>query len=327
MVEPLSWLVEEGIGETRAILLDGGEIRAACVEWPGKLAAGLIDEATLISRIAGTPRGTARFANGQTALVDRLPREASEGGAVRLEVTRAALSEARRSKLAQARPTDATPRRAPTLAERLPDARTVHHFPDCDWDELVSEALSGEFAFTGGTLHFAPTPAMLLIDIDGTGSPRDLALAAVPALAASLRRFDCSGSIGVDFPTLPAKADRRAVDDALTLALAHPQADWPHERTAMNGFGFVQLVARMQRPSLLDLAQHHRPAMAARLLLRRAEHLAGAGRIQLTAHPAVLAYITESWQAELRRRTGRQLTITADPNLALEAPQAQIVPL
>ena len=46
----------------------------------------------------------------------------------------------------------------------------------------------------------------------------------------------------------------------------------------MNGFGFVQLVARLERPSLLHRAAFQRAGLAARALLRRAEQLAGRRR-------------------------------------------------
>ena len=73
------WLVEEGIGEDRAIRLEGDRIAAARVEWPGELAVGQVEDAVLISRAAGSRRGTARFASGEEALVDRLPPTAREG--------------------------------------------------------------------------------------------------------------------------------------------------------------------------------------------------------------------------------------------------------
>ena len=58
------WLVEQGIGEHRAILLDEGATRFARVDWPGTLAPGDIADAVLVARAAGSPRGTLRFASG-----------------------------------------------------------------------------------------------------------------------------------------------------------------------------------------------------------------------------------------------------------------------
>ena len=311
------WLTERGIGEDRSILLDGDRIVAARIDLPECLNAGRIEDAVLISRTAGSKRGTARFANGEDALVDRLPADASEGAALRLEVTRAAMPEVGRHKLAQARPTA-----APAGQAAAPVGRVVHAFPACDWDELWDEAAQGTVAFAGGSLHFALTPAMTVIDVDGELRGRELALAAISPLADALRRFDLAGNIGIDFPTLEAKADRRAVDEALAAALA----DWPHERTAMNGFGFVQLVARLTGPSLLHRVQLSRRQASARRLLRCAEAVNEPGALLLTCHPAVQVKLREDWIAELARRTGREVRLASDPKLALSAAFAQAVP-
>ena len=317
----MTWLIEQGIGEQRAILLDGDQIVAARTFWPGELAAGLIDDATLISRAAGSKRGTARFASGEQALVDRLPADAREGASIRLEVTRHAMGDGLRRKLARSRPTDSAPRPAPDLADQL-GGTVVHAFPGNEWDDLVAEALSGEVAFAGGSLLFSPTPAMLLVDVDGTLDPRALALAAAAPLAQALRRFDAGGNIGIDFPTLQTKEDRRAVDESLAAALH----GWPHERTAMNGFGFVQIVARLERPSLLHRATYQRTALAVRALLRRAERLQGAGAVELALHPALERDLSADFVAELARRTGREVRLRIDAGLAPEAPHAQLVP-
>ncbi|MBV1918111.1 MAG: ribonuclease, partial [Sphingomonadaceae bacterium] len=201
------------------------------------------------------------------------------------------------------------------------EATVVRNFPDNHWEEIWAEAWPGLVDFAGGSLHFSTTPAMSLIDIDGSMPARDLALAAVEPLAQAIRRFDLGGSIGIDFPTLQTKADRRAVDQALDIALA----EWPHERTAMNGFGFVQLVARLERPSLLHRIAQNRVGAAARLLLRRAEALSDPGKVLLTCHPGVKARLTPEWLEELARRTGREITCQSDPALALDAGFAQAI--
>ena len=318
------WLVEEGIGEHRAIRLENGFVSAARMDWPGTLTAGQVEEAKLIAKISGSTRGAVRFASGEEALADHLPRDANEGAMLRMIVTRAGIAETGRLKRAQSRPTDKPVREAPTLAERLRDeghrVKTVRSFAETgDWDEVFAEAWDGEIAFAGGLLTISPTPAMTLVDIDGVLPPPTLALAAIPAIASAIRRFDLGGSIGIDFPTLSDKADRRKVDSALADALS----GWPHERTAMNGFGFVQLAARLERPSLLHRIVSNRPAAAARLLLRRGEHVEAPGTLLLTAHPAVRAAIRPEWETELARRTGRCLEWREDPALALESGFAQ----
>lgn len=313
------WLVEEGIAEHRAMRLEGEDIVVARVEWPGQLAAGWIVDARLISRAVGSARGTALAENGEEVLVDRLPKETSEGARLRLVITRAALHGPGRFKRAQARPSEAAPSQ-PSLAERL-GARIVRRFPVEGWDALIDEALAGEIAFAGGALLFAPTPAITTVDVDGRMPPRGLALAAIPELSRALRRFDLGGSVAVDFPTPEAKADRRAIDDALAAALA----TWPHERTAINGFGLVQIVSRLERASLIHLAGWQRAGLVWRRLLRRAEVLEGAGPIELSLHPSLERAIGADHLAELERRTGASVRVRKVATLAPDAPHAQRV--
>jgi hypothetical protein len=124
-------------------------------------------------------------------------------------------------------------------------------------------------------------------------------------------RFGITGSIGIDLPTLP--RDQRqpaaaAVDDIL------PQ---PFERTAVNGFGLLQIVRRRERPSLPELLRADPAGAAARFLLRRAER--HSGPVTLHAAPVVIACIGEAWLAALERRVGGAVALRAEPGLAISA--------
>ena len=322
----MEWLVERGIGEDRALLLDHDRAIAARLAWPRMLSAGTIAEGVLASRRTGASRGTMRFADGSEALIDQLPQNAREGAPMIVEILREAIAEQGRFKLARCRASAAPPRPAPTLAERLSasgiEVATTRRFPAGLWEEVLDEAWDGAVAFAGGALVIAVTPAMVVIDIDGTLPPRELALAAVPAIAGAIHRLDLAGAIGIDFPSLAQHADRQAVDTALATALA----GWRHERTAMNGFGFVQLVARLTRPSLPAMLARDRAGAAARRLLRVAEAVEAPGALLLTAHPAVRAAMRREWIEALARRSGRMLRWHEDASLALLAGFAQAVP-
>jgi hypothetical protein len=316
-----AWLIEQGIGETRALLVEGEQVMATKVIWPGEIAAGEKCSGKLTAKLKGTRRGVALLANGTEALVDHLPPAITEGQNLNLIITRAPVAERGRLKRAQARAVEAD---APAPPTAIPQGQVVRRFPAGLWDEVWHAASSGSLDFPGGEVLVSVTPAMTVIDIDGVGAPRAVALAAIPAIARALRWFDLGGNIGIDFPTLADKADRRAVDVALGEALA----DWPHERTAMNGFGFVQLVARLEGPSLLHRFATARLGMAARMALRRAEIAAesGTGRVlELTVHPALKAKLKAAWLEDLARRTGRTVDVKADPGLAIEGAHAQIL--
>lgn len=315
------WLIEQGIGETRALLVEGERVLAAKLIWPGEITAGERVTGKLTAKLKGTRRGVALLANGTEALVDHLPPSITEGQTLDLIITRAPIAERGRLKRAQARVAGGD---APAADAAVLQGQVVRRFPAGLWDEVWHAASSGSLDFPGGEVLVSVTPAMTVIDIDGIGTPREVALAAVPAIARALAWFDLGGNIGIDFPTLADKADRRAVDEALGAALA----DWPHERTAMNGFGFIQLVARLEGPSLLHRFATTRLGMAARMALRRAEIAAESGTrrvLQLTVHPALKAKLKDAWLEELARRTGRTVEITADPGLAIEGAHAQIL--
>jgi ribonuclease G len=301
------WLVERGIGEMRFALVDDGEIIEARVQREGLTPAGTIVEAKLV---AVAPRMMVE-AGGETFLLPRGATGVSEGGQLVVEVVREALGGAEPWKRGLARLADREPAPAPPLAggrEAVIDG----------WNDLVEEARTGIVGFEGGELRIQPTAAMTMIDVDGWLVPAKLAQMAAWAAARAIRRLDIGGSIGVDFPTLRGKADRHEVDNILDSYLPEP-----FEKTAINGFGFVQIVRHRTRASLVELAQD-RAAFEARALLRRAGR-EPPGAKRLVANPAIVTLLTNQpdWIDRLARQLGGTIGLRADPQLPMSGGYAE----
>jgi hypothetical protein len=313
------WLVEDGIGETRAVLIEGGVIVEALIELPETLPVGSVLEGRLTKVLVKGRRGLVVLASGEEAVLEGLPAYLTEGQCVRVEIVRDPIPEQGRPKRALCRYTEEAARSGARLAERLKGAAR-HRPPGSDrfeaagWSELLEGASTGEIAFPGGSLRMSVTPAMTLFDVDGTLPPPALAAAGAEAAGLAIRRFGIGGSIGIDLPTLAGKADRQAAAAALDAAL--PQ---PFERTAVNGFGFLQVVRRRERVSLPELLGSDPAGAAARALLRRAEWSGGVGERILHAAPAVITRIEArpDWTAELARRVGAPIALRAEPGLAI----------
>jgi hypothetical protein len=300
------WLIERGIGETRAVLIENGEIMEARVRREGVTPAGTILDARLV---AVAPRVTVE-AGGEQFLMPHGVSGISEGSRLRIEVVREALGGAESWKRGLARRTDEAPREAPPLAEGTPGRIEA-------WDDLLDEARSGIVPFDGGELRIQPTSAMTMIDVDGWLVPDKLAQMGAWAAAGAIRRLDIGGPTGIDFPTLKGREARHRVDSIFAQYLPSPA-----ERTAMNGFGFVQVVRPRPRASLIDLAAD-RAAFEARALLRRAGSEIGATR--LVAHPAVARVLegNAGWLDQLARQIGGAVTLRSDISLAISGGHAE----
>jgi hypothetical protein len=150
--------------------------------------------------------------------------------------------------------------------------------------------------------------------------PDALALAAADAVARTIRRLGIAGSIGVDFPTVAGKAERIALGDAFDAALPPP-----FERTAVNGFGFMQVVRPRARASLIEQVKGDPAGHAARALLRRALRSKLIGSVTLAAHPAVISVLTArpEWTDTLGRTLGGAVTLRSDPALAMSGGYAE----
>lgn len=296
------WLAEHGIGETRFALVEQGEIVEARVELDAIARAGRVIAARLVT--AAARNAVARDAEGVEYLLPRGAPGAIEGAALNIEITRSAIPGSEPWKRPLAKATDEAVRDAPALPAR---AAGRNELGSAGWDDVIEQARTGVVRFAGGELRIEPMSAMTLIDVDGYLDPQDLAVIGAAEAAKAIRRLDIGGSIGIDLPTAGPKAARQQAADALDAIL--PQ---PFERTAVNGFGFVQIVRPRARASLVELAQD-RPAFEARALLRRAA-LEPPGPKRLVAHPAVVAVLEghADWIEALAREIGGAIGLRAD---------------
>lgn len=355
MSRVLLW--DAGPGEIRTGLIEQGRLTEFRILRPRRdqalLAAGEIHTARVL-RSLGRKRAQVALGGGREALLQ--PAQAlPEGTVLTVEMVRAPIPEPGRWKLPMVRPAPgAVPlgepgwhvsdeprvlflrRLAPTLdAIICPDAQSANQVrvdlgsgspPVCidaeaiaeaDFPGLIEAAVIGEFAIADGALSIERTRAMTVIDIDGSGDPLALNIAGAREIGRLLRRFDIGGPVGIDFVTLADRPARSAVDAALAEACA---ALGPHKRTAMNGFGFAQIVRPRPGPSIPEILCTTTPGRLstesrAVALLREAGRSQGHGPRRLVGPPAVIALVRQ-WPDELgalQSSLGAAIELVADP--------------
>lgn len=333
----MQWLYEEGIGECRAALVAHGRIVEAHVEREGDHAlAGAVLQGRLVKTLIAKKRGIVRLTSGQEVLLEPIPPRLAEGGMVLVEIRREAIGEAgldgeRRDKLALARAASPgeKPHPGPSLLQRiratgLPIIPCPPHEEDAleahGWSELLDNAMRGEVGTEAAALRIFPTPAMVLIDVDGSLPPAQLGPKGAKLAAQAIRAMGLTGSIGIDLPTMNNKEERSLAAAQIDKIL--PQ---PFERTAVNGFGFIQIIRKRERPSLVELLRDGPVRTAAMALLRQAERWegargAGGGPVTMTASPVVADLLRRmpDWMSRLEKRRGGAVSVQADPRLALE---------
>ncbi len=305
------WLIERGIGETRCALIDNGEIVEARIALNDSIPAGTV----MTARLTQAAKPAIATVGGVEYLLPRGAPGVAEGAALTIEITREAIPGSEPWKRPLARVTDAPVSEPPPLEGR---AVTGNALGDAGWDDLIEEARDGIVRFAGGELRIEPTAAMTVIDVDGYLDPGELAVDGAGEAAKAIGRLDIGGSIGIDLPTMRSKAARQAAAAAVDAIL--PQ---PFERTAVNGFGFLQIVRPRLRASLIELAQD-RAAFEARALLRRAA-FEPPGPKHLVAHPAIVAVLEAKpdWLDALARQIGGSVGLRADPALPMSGGYAE----
>ncbi|MCH8683982.1 ribonuclease E/G [Pedomonas mirosovicensis] len=330
---PGEWLIEALPGERRAVLVEGDtllELRLIRDE-TDPVQTGAVFGARL-RRKAGPNRAVvdlgAGVGGGVEAYLQPVPPALSEGQLLAVEITRPALPEPGKMKPAHARPALGATASAPGLITPAPEwvpsgapVRRVERLPaELGVDEALDAAVSGEVSFPGGLLTLERTRAGLVIDVDGTGRALDINVAAAKAVARLLRLYAIGGPVMIDFLGSDAKADRVAVAEAFdAVAKADPT---PFERTAINGYGLMQVIRPRPGPSVIDLLcgmrrnQWAAESLALRLM-REAVLARGAGVRRIHAPPEVAAELSR-WPDLLARAevaAGARIEVLAEAGL------------
>ena len=309
------WVVERGICESRAVRIKDGEIVESHILLDGIVRAGAGLQARL--KKVGVP--AIAVADGQEFLLPTGAAGRTEGSTIAVEVTREAIPGAEPWKRPLARLASADLGLASAIdATEVPFPAPTDALAGAGWDDLIDEARCGIVRFAGGELRVSLTPAMTLIDVDGTLAANELAMTGAKAAARAILRHDIGGSIGIDLPTIAGKAQRQAIGEAVDAILRQP-----FERTAVNGFGFLQIVRPRRRASLFELAADRAP-FEARALLRRVA-LETPGAKQLVAHSAVIAVLERQsdWIEALERQVGGAVTLRSEPSLPIHGGYAE----
>ena len=308
------WLAERGIGETRLVRIVDGESVVARILLDGIERAGT----RLAARLKSLGPRTIAEANGQEYLLPKGATGFTEGATIVIEVTREVIPGTESWKRPLAKVCNKNPGGAPKLdAQSLSFPGPADLLGAAGWWDLIEEARCGVVRFAGGELRISPTPAMTLIDVDGYLSSDELAVAGAAAAAKAISRLDIGGSIGIDLPTSD-RAARQAAAAAIDAAL--PQ---PFERTAVNGFGFLQVVRARMRASIIELAQD-RASFEARALMRRvAFDVAGPKR--LVVHPALASLLEQQsdWLGALAKQVGGDIGLRASPSVTISGGHAE----
>lgn len=342
MIRRLIW--DAAPGETRAVLLEDGapvelHLIRSCHAQPSA-QAGERHAARLVSKL-GNGRALVALATGEQALLHPVPQK-PEGAQIEIEITRPRLPEPGRWKRALARPAEEGAPAADPVARLLeradeiicPDAATANALEgraaqiivdplavaEADVDALLDSARSGLVDFVEGQLSIERTRAMTVIDVDGTAPPADLNRAAAHAIPRALRLFGISGPVGIDFVSMASRADRQSVDAVLEAECAALGA---HERTAINGYGFCQIIRPRQAASIPELLCGTTPGRLsvetqALALLREAARATGIGARSIVALPAVID-VLRGWPAmlvESARQAGAEVKLVSDAGVA-----------
>jgi len=315
------WL-DDAPGERRAALVENGIIVEVHIQ--RDLHRALSE--TGLGRIdRKTPSGAYIVADEGDEILVRRSSPKPEGGRVGFEIVREAICEPGRVKPPEARlAEDAS--NANSDREQLWEARlcALGDLPrqNADVSAAFDTALLGASHIGDATISFQRTKAGLVFDVDGIGDPTAVNIAAAKEIARLLRLYQVGGMVMIDFIAVESKDHRQAIAAAFDEAAAADSR--PFERSAVNGFGLMQVVRARPRPSVLDqlfgtrIAALSAETQALRLL-KEASRSSGFGLRTITATADVANLLTSGkwvdFLSQCKQQMGTDLAIVADDSI------------
>jgi hypothetical protein len=282
----------------------------------GEHGEGRIQRKTLSGAYITPVSGAELLVRGKTNL--------PEGTAITFEIVREAIAEPGRLKPAEAILTDSIERAhldKAYLWERRIAKLALPAFTK-PFGDSFDEALAGAWTAGDVLVSFQRTKAGLVFDVDGTGDAFAVNSVAATEIARLLRLYQVGAMVMVDFISMESKqqrADIAAIFDSAAVADSRP-----FERTAINGYGLMQIVRARPRASVLDQLFGTRitspsDETQALWLLREVSRSAGFGQRSVTATPHVAALLESSGmhaaRAQAERLAGAPIVIVADEKL------------
>jgi len=309
---------DDAPGERRAAFVEHGNIVEIHIQrdalWAlGEYGAGRVDRKT--------PSGAYVIADDNSELLLRSKMGAPEGARILFEVTREAIAEPGRHKPPEIILREGV-HEAPIDKDALWDARMAslgQSIINASIAEGFDVAIAGQSQIGDVTISFQRTKAGLVVDIDGIGDAFAINMVAATEIARLLRLYQVGAMVLIDFVSMESKAQRTQVAEAFDAAsLADPR---PFERTAINGYGMMQVVRARPRPSILDHLFGTRIAALsdetqAYWMLRAVAESRGFGVRSVKARPEVATLLqSERWSASRAaavRLAGADMVVVAD---------------
>lgn len=313
---------DDAPGERRAAVVENENIVEIHIQrdalWAlGECGVGRIDRKT--------PSGAYVVADDGSMLLLRGKTNALEGARVMFEVTREAISEPGRIKPPEIMLRDSLDE---TLIgkDALWDARLAslgQSAINASITEGFDVAIAGQSQLGDVTISFQRTKAGLVFDIDGIGDAFAINMVAAREVARLLRLYQVGAMVLIDFVSMESKAQRTQIAEAFDAAsVLDPRSS---ERTAINGYGMMQVVRARPRPSVLDQLFGTRIAALsdetqAYWLLRAVAQSSGFGARTVTTRPEVATLLQSerwaTWRAQAVRLAGADMQVVADEKAA-----------